>query len=1129
MDYQATVEPFLGQDPVNLKDVALERIFPLETLQTIAARPDRYGFKRIGETATDEDFIAQQDLRLKTRILMDAVGPPEDPSDKTSWIVPFVLYRGLPRFSVTELIVPCSVLDRCTATSELDAMGMMKMCRDYTPQMYGGAIDVSAELLQRAQSVEQLEEMFKIKVKQLVGSMQMTFRNIIYGHLFAGPPLEFTEMRKIFSDSISKRDLFLGRYQKRIDNFVGWNFRRTDPQALLIDLDNSLTYDITSGRSSVADTFVMHPIMINRLMDRLIGVNFDSARRQVYYKCTNYDKKELTASDITELTGATRHDAPMFAVLVNGSYRYVVQTPNVTIKDTRTNPSELDAHFKSFVIIGSNPPRSAGTALDLDNVQAIDWNTIWVTDLDRGTDAPIRILDVMTRGGYFHEETYNPEVYDGMLESSHALIETRNELSPGAFYDDLDGPYDTRKKTILFRPSRKVYYDPDRRAFCPSVAYGHSDPCTSPIVGDMIAAMTIMRETQFKDDKFELATSFLQSCMKLEWTKENEDLLRKFYDSDFDDVLGENNDSEIRRGLLEDITANNGYTHFVNYDQLLVIVDVLQEAYEEVKDEKEAPLRDMLKKTNFTVNIVLDYVSKVQKAYSKLVSCDDNYTHSWFFTSPGKATLQDLFVGKSESDLEGKHDMFQCGVIYHRIVLRLLSPSIVSLEAPETKRLENVYFHEGVGHGNLSFNALSSKYTYATLNDTSSRSKNAHVISKMSPYDHWTRSGSSSHHTRLPRSSVEYRAAFDFVNFNYSYRVDRIANHSQSFAVRTFALLFLSFLQNPNTTRMLVSKNIYVNTAFLLYRSVHQRTCSLVLCRSGLEHRALFVGNGKRDCIETSAAAYKTNVRIEAGYVDYNEQNNTRVQHHVAGLGYVCGMGTEIFNPDQPHLPATKNLASVNGTIAAEPQNGDFVALPLPASTDASTWDYVQPVNGRASRADGNQASNLAEVDEVYGQYTTNPFATVGFSEAQIVMGSIGHALWSYNPEPAEGVYTMFVNAHNPSFQIKSGFNQFDRPIPIHHMNSESNIACQGRQYVNGAQHSPLVFKTLNRGFYGPNEHSESSFKNALDISTVRSDEGVWVMDPVTCKRSRETPVATGLKKMYPPLRVEPPGKRLIM
>lgn len=1124
MDYQATVEPFLGHDPINLKDVGLERIFPLETLQSIASRPDRYGFQRIGETATDKDFIAQQDLRLKTRIIMDAVGPPDDPSDKTWWIVPCVLYRGLPRFSITELIVPCSVLDRCTATSELDAMGMYKMCRDYTPQMYGGAIDVSAELLQRAQTVEQLEEMFKIKVKQLVGSLQMTFRNVIYGHLFAGPPLEFTEMRKIFTDTISKRDLFNSRYQKRVDNFICWNFRRTDPQALLIDLDNSLTFDGTVGGTGVADTFVMHPIMINRLMDRLVTISFESAQRQVYYKCTNYDKKELNRSDIVELTGATRNDAPMFAVVVNGNYRYVVQTPNVTIQDARTNPSELDAHFKSFVVIGANPTKSAMALLNIKNVQAIDWNTVWVTDLDRGTDAPIRLLDVMTKGGYFHEETYNPDVYNSMVDSSHSITELKNELSPGAFYDDLDAAYDTRKKTVLFRPSRKVYYDPESRKFDPCVTYGHSDVCTSPVVGDIVAAMTLMREIQFADDTFALPTTFLQSCMRLEWTANDYKLLKQFYDNDFDDIVGSKNpSSDIRTALLADVTENNGFTHFINYDQLLVLVDVLQEAIETEKGNSAAPI-PIWTKASVTINYILDYVSAVQKSYSKLVA-RDNYTHTWFFTPPGRNTLQDLFGGK-RADLESESidDIFQCGIIYHRIVLRLLSPSIVSLEDPDVEQFENLYFHEGVGHTNLACQGISSKHTYVTLLN-GKLAKGMRVISKLSPYDHWSRRRS---HERSLRS-IDYDPTQDFINCNYSYRVDRIANSSQSFSVRTFALLFLSFLQNPNTTRLLVSKNVYVNTAFLLYRSVHQKTCSLVLCRSGLDHRALFVGNGKRDTVETSAAAYKTNVRVEAGYVDYNEQNNTRVQHHVAGLGYVSGMGSEIFNPDQPKLPGTQNLASITGTVSAEPQNGDFIALPLPASTDPSYLDYIQPVNGRASRADGNQANSITDLDEVYGQYTTNPFATVGFSEAQIVMGSIGHALWSYNPEPTEGVYTMFVNAHNPSFQIKSGFDQFDRPIAIHQLKSESNVACQGRQYVDGAQFSPLVFKTLNRGFYGPNEHSESSFKNTLDISTVRSDEGVWVMDPVTCKLSRETPIATGLKKMYPPQRVEPPGRRLIM
>lgn len=1122
MDYWATVEPFQGQDPTSLRDIALERIFPFETLQSIASRPDSYGFQRIGETATDKDFIPKQDLRLKTRILMDAVGPPDDPSDKTWWLVPCVLYRGLPEFSITEMVVPCAVLKRCTATSELDGMGMYKLSRSFTPQMYGGAIDVSAELLQRAQNVEQLETMFQIKVKQLIGSLQMTFRNIIYGHLFAGPPLEYTEMRKNYTDNISKRDLFLSRVQKRIDNFIAWNFRQTDPHALLIDLDNSLKFDVTIGGKGAADTFVMHPIMMNRLRDRLISVAFENAQRQVYYKCTNFSKKELEKKDIfTELTGATKNDAPNFATVVSGDFRYVVPTPNITIEDVRTNPAELDAYFKSFVVIGINPLQSAwSTSLNVEHIQSIDWNTIWVTDLDRGRDASIKILDVMVNGGYFHESTYNADVYNDLLESLHVLTELQNELSPGAFYDDLDLSYDTRRKTILLRPSKKVYYDPELRKFLPSVAYGHSDICTSPITGDIVAAMTLMRESQFKDDNFELETTYLRTCMKLEWTENDRKLLRDFYDEDFQTIMNANNDnSDIRKRLLKEVTNNAGYTHYVNYDQLLVIVDVLQESIEAYKKQQHDETQlDNLTQASFTIHKILDFVSALANAYSSLVAGDESYTHTLLYTGFGIDTLQQLFTG-SEASLQS-NELLPYAILYHRIVLRLLCPTIVSLCLPRTSQISSD-FNVGVGHTNITYESNSSKYTFATLNDTTFSSCNDYVISESSPYDHWTRRN----------RSLIHRLEEQLINYNYSFRIEKIANLPYSFTVRSFALLFLSFLQNPNTTRMLASRNVYVNTAFLLYRTVHQRTCSLVLCRSGTENRALFVGNGKRDSIETSAAAYKTNIRIEAGYVDFNEQNNTRVQHHVAGLGYVSGMGSEIFNPDQPKLPSVQNLASITGAVTADSNNGDFIALPLPAATDPTLWDYIQPVNGRASQADGNQANSITEKDEIYGQYTSNPFATATFSEAQIVMGCNGHPLWSYNSEPPEGgVYTMFLNAHNPSFQIKSGFDQFHRPVAIQQLKSESNIACQGRQYVKGAQHSPLVFKTLNKGFYGPNEHSESSFKNVLDISTVRSDEGVWTMDPSTCKLSPlGKPIATGLKKMYPPIRNEPPGTKLCL
>ncbi len=1121
MDYRAPVETFLGQDPLNLRDVARENVFPLETLQAIAPRPDYYGFQRIGETATDRDVIRRQDVRLQQRILMDSVGVSEDPTDHTFFLIPVVLYRGLSSFSVIETVAEAAVLDRCTATSELSGMGMYKISREYSGQMYGGAIDLSAELLQRG-TADEIRYIFNLKVKQMISSLQMTFRHVVYANLFAGPPLEFAELRK--APATTKRDLFFGRFDKRIDNFLAWNFKRTDPQAVLLDLDNSLTFDGSVLIPTAPDVFVLHPILMNCLRDRFVESNYGVENRQIYYHCINHNKATLDESDLKPLEGAEKYVAPRFKIYVNGQDRFVIKAPNITENNVRSNPSELEAHFKCFVLIGTNPPRSAMSYFNLETVQAIDWNTVYVTDLDRGVDSPVRLLEVMTQGGYFHEDSYNPTKYNQLMDMNPALVKLKNALSPETMFNDTEGEYDTARVSVLFRPSRKVYFDSRLKRFRECWTYGHSDVCVAPVdAGDVTAAMTLMRATQFSEDREaqfarDMFVAFLESCLQLPWSRNDVDALQAFYHSSFEELMNAK-ESPARAQLLEDVVRNGGYTHFVNYDQLLVLQDVLKC---ELAGRGERLPTEQLQRTLNTITRLIDFVHELRLAYIRLVARDSDHPHSWFFLAPGLNTLQKLFAGVREEEEAAAGDDFQaalqCAVLYHRLVLRLLSPHVVSAgKSHGAVRVHGLSIHDGVAHSNVNCECLQSTCTFVTrtqVTDLLRLGLDITVLSEFSPYDSWTRNRQT--------LTSQYDPRRDFINDNYSYRVDRTSKLQFSFAVRCFTLLFISFLQNPQTTRLLVSQNVYVNTAFMLYRGVRQRTCSVALCRSGKENRALFVGNGKRDSIETSAAAYKTNVRIEVGYMDYNEQNNTRVQHHVAGLGYVSGMGSGIFNPDHSQCPVS------DGVVAAT-KNGDFVAVPLPSSTDPTLIDKYQPVNGRAARADGNQAPSIAQPDEIFKGYTTNPFATTGLSEASVVLGSSGHPLWNFNPEPTDGIFSMFVNAQNPAYQLKAGFDQFYRPVAVHPLRPESNVAVQDRQYVEGAQNCPLAYKTLNKGFYGKNLHSESTFKNALDVSTVRSDEGVYVMDPHTCKLSREGPVTTGMKKMYPPLRREPPGQRLIV
>lgn len=1102
MDYISPIQPYLGLDPLSLVDVALENAFPEQRLLSIAGQPGYIGQQRIGETVTDRDTILKQDVRLSNKIILDAVGPPNDPTDKTWWISPCVLYRGSKTFSMTELILPSACLDKCTATSELSAMGMYKITREYAGHMFGGSIDFSAEVIQKCADDNVLQQSWNLKCLQLSNSTQMTFREDIYKRMMAGPTLDYVEFRKkVNRDRVNKSDLFYSHSQKAIDMFCPWNFRRTDTLAVLVDLDNSLKFDGTLADKKDADTYVMHPVMINRLMDRLVMANPENAKRQVYYKCVNSVRKELSEKDIEELKGAEYDESPMYAINVNGSWKYVVAAPNVTVDDDRSNPARLTVTFNSFVVIGCNPSRSTTKRIDFETVKDVDWNSIWITDLERGADAHVKLIDVVTKSGYLDEETYDSAQYNQLLACDASLLNLRDKVSPQQFYATVERPYDGNDDTSRFRPSRKVYFDPEKKTYEASLTYGHSDVDTSPVDnGDVLSAMTIMSAVLAPNEKFALGTTYLNGCMELKWTETDVQILKTFYETDFKDLLDSGNDNEVRAYMLEDVKKNDGFTHFINYDQLLMLQSVITEAFLKVHNPSEST---SLKHASAGVDLIFSRIDELLEAYYKLVASCDNYTHTWFFTMPGKCTLQRLFTGVTEPHDEYFTKISQYAVIYHRIILRLLSPRVVAVDLVNVSEIDEAYFHSIPGHHDRCFNAIRCHYTFVTKTTSYIPKAELTVISKLSPYHSWV---------VPPRDTSalnNYSINSDFVNFNYSYRVHRIAQlESQTFAVRSYALLFISFLQNPTTTRMLISKNVSINTAFMLSRAVTVRTASIAMLRTGLNHRAYFVGNGIVTSTETNTAAYKADLRVEGVYVDRNPIDNTRTQHNVCCLGYVRGMGSGIYDPDK--------------------RTGDFIAIPLPSSYDPVENSSIQSINGRFSGTDGNHASMVAEDDEITASYSSNPFAVFGNSEAHITFGQKNHKFWGLDYDPGEGVYTLLTKAKNPQYFNRQGFHDdLIRPIVLQH--GASPITVQGRQYVEGSQSNPAVFKTRNLGYLGINEHSDSSFKDSLDISTVRCDQGLLQVDPDTCKPSREAPIATGLLKSHAPLRQEPSGRRLVL
>ena len=500
MDTRHMIGAFLGHQPISLFDVLNGDVYPMDELRAISGHPDYYGYADRGVSVTDRDVVVKKDIRLKTRILLDSTFP-ENADDFTQWFLPTVIYRGLPVFSITTRIAPSEVLDRCTAASDVPALGMRTYSREYTGQMYGGSIDITPEAIQRS-SNDQLRYMFNLKERQMTTSMRMTMLHVVYGRLMAGPSIEFVQMHNMADDRLNRHKMFHRSWQTRIDNFLLFNLRRTNTLAVFVDLDNSLRYSASSA-GTPADTILVHPTLADQLPLKDAAV---APARQVYFKCATTDKKELDESDIETLSGAEFYaPAPNKAMLVNGVERFVMTVPYACIDGgDRHNLSELDATFKSYNVVGYNPlRRGRSRLLDFDSTTDVPWNEIKVTDLDTMSDGTIRIEEIMKKSGYLDTETYSVSRYQRMFADTPSLNRLMTQMNCGEFDGDCLAGQNLARKSCLLRPSRKVYYDPNEMKFRPAIAYGHSELPESPVDdGDIVSGMTMMARCLMSESSF---------------------------------------------------------------------------------------------------------------------------------------------------------------------------------------------------------------------------------------------------------------------------------------------------------------------------------------------------------------------------------------------------------------------------------------------------------------------------------------------------------------------------------------------------------------------------------------------------------------------------------------------------
>jgi hypothetical protein len=1078
---------------------------------------------------------------------------------------PVVVFKGKMKFSCQFMSYPVFSLPKITCRSDTNSLPAESFKVEYSVDMYGGEIVLEPEANLIAEPEYRFQEYLRRK-EQMERCIDQSMQDHITMALSRCPTMAMCRMRKeapdlkkLLQQRETVTDFVYGEIRKQVDEFCSWTLDPISIDGALQDAYFSLLNDTMSN--SRPDFIVTTPEIADIIAT---GRRFRVEPRDVLYTVAyGGDESSFMTNHIVPYQ-ALQHKVGLetASVSVCGREFPILQVPHLKRENNTTSNAFEQTHgFWCFNEIGYLP-KFGGI---IDDYKKVDRTRIKVTDLRIGTDGTFSMDDCLRKGGFLLPETYNRFRYQIMLSSDMGLQDMLcNETDESSLIDLIDGDLPLDSKYNLYFPSSKVRFQnknqssglpPNRCNFRSTGIFGNRASFNNwhPPKGDLFSAKDFLaKRFKLRPGMLDRVFSYAKGCSEIAWTKADVKWLIQLNtgrtplsDMSIQQCLA---DPSFRL-IIQDMIQNKGFSKFACMprfvEKLAAVANVLLQSNEELCRHANIGKDDMfvMRTVRSDIEKIVHFRSDLIQFAKKILSVANktNLPHGLLTSCPPSTPVMNRPA--LSRDWKNVEDAINKDIRFaYRLYLLCIAPlifthvysidsndrdeNIVVYEFPnpdpkvppalKTERFQQPYFKDGfLTSMPPMFNSVEVGEIGEDGGEETEEPKATFDVRDVSEYDPLYRFDLDIIKDKTYSRNSNF---FDhFVSHRYQY-LRQIDDEPQ--VVKATAAILNMTSYTPQVESVL-GHSCLMNRKYRIVRHCTLQTASIGLYRGGKENLMYAVGNLSTDTKLSANNEISITQRVHGGCFIIDPYSCGRVIQNVVSKGLVSGMTSTLANV-HTHVRDGGGSRMKNEWW----NNLAYVVEALPGRHPIQDQHYFIPLNGRHLMENYNENGNdLTKIDYVApqdGWYSENMYSTRGFSEAQLIFGTLlngsGRQLPIYSSTEMNGLSEIHnsatvdrkemagkianeVHVVNPVFSGQSNLGFLERQI-YHSDSATDTFASDG-----WASFSPLK----------KNSCSNSGFVDALNLSLRRGDRGIKVLDGRHQGVDENTaPFRTGVKGIYP-------------
>lgn len=1108
-------------------------------------------FHSLGKSIREQDVGPLCDAFLGLHLFMGGINSRTgftSTHNDFSVLAPIVLFKGKQKFTCKYQNYPIYTAGPTTVRSDAACLPAESYETSFSVDMFGLKIVIEPEANLLCTPEARLEE-YNRRKEQVEKSIYQTMQEQITHALANCPTLTMMRLRndyptvsKLFNLKENLRDFVYSEIQRESRDFCSWTLNAISPQGALQDAFSSLMTESKHGHKP--DYIVTTP----EVADFIANVdNYQTTATDVLYTVIFKDDKGIfQPGNIVPYEGVNKKvSLNTRAVTVNGTVLPILQVPHLNREsNNHYNMFEHNESFWVFNELGYNSGLHNATVGDFKPVVR---TSIRVTDLHKGRDGKFTMSSCLKCGGGLLPETYDRNKYDMMLNMVPGLKrfidEKTNETGLLEFIGKklpMNSPY------VYYFPSPKVRYHPQpnsRSNFRSTGIYGNRPSFDNwhPPAGDIEAAKDwLANKAHLNDHDLDDLESYLRTCAVQNWSEIDLHTMMQINEKyPTAKALGAADlDAASIQLLLNELTNSQGYSKFVGIPRYFEgIAKLAARQINRGRGPEDQESKTHLSKIVAAREALFRVARRLTSLFPR-IDIPDGIITDCPTSIPSYDILDDPNIG---GDMD--RDTIATYKIYSHCIVPLLFSRLYTLEFNGEKDINFVNYtlpnparKDGFRPDNETFRQPFFKYGFPTSSDISDI-MTGHLGGSSNGARQITGIIDVTAYDPLFKYDVDvindgaYSRYDNFFDHFVSHRFDYLRKTSdEKFAVRAMAAL-LNMTRYSPIIEEVIGHDTLMNRKYRIIRQCNMTVGMVGLYAGGKENMMYAVGNMSTVSKATANNGIDITTRVSGNCFIIDPISSGRVIHNAVSKSVNSGMTTTLIDVPKYVKSRTEHNLPDNWW-----KNAAFVVEALPGGHPLKDQHHFIPLNGRHLPQNYNSAGfDLCKIDVVGchpgGWYTENPYATQGYSEAQLIYGELLERskvpLYDKN-SVTEGIQNIHQRATIDRKEVAGKVVSIVNDLPpMSSFSGRSNIGFLERQYIDGRDSycnphekggalSEDNDAWLSKSPLKENSSSETRFAEALRLNSKRFDAGVAVMESAYGTNNiRSQPLKTAVKGRF--------------